>query len=145
MPLYSTAHGRRSAGEEWNAGYWWQNVRQSVRFAAATQALLDDGFAAFLEVGPHPVLGNSIKECAATLERKVACFTSLRRAEPEKARFLLTLGELYCAGAAVDWSALAPATGRFLPCPQYPWQRQTHWVESERSKMERLGLPGRCI
>ena len=142
LPLYSTAHGRRSSGEEWDAGYWWQNVRQAVRFAAAMQALMDDGFTAFLEVGPHPVLGNSIKECAAALERKVACFTSLRRAEPERPRFLLTLGELYCAGAEVDWSAFAPASGRFVPGPAYPWQRQTHWVESERSKMERLGLPG---
>jgi acyl transferase domain-containing protein/NAD(P)-dependent dehydrogenase (short-subunit alcohol dehydrogenase family)/acyl carrier protein len=142
LPLYSTAHGRRSSGEEWDAGYWWQNVRQAVRFAAVTQALMDDGFTAFLEVGPHPVLGNSIKECAAALERKVSCFTSLRRAEPERPRFLLTLGELYCAGAAVDWSAFAPASGRFISGPAYPWQRQTHWVESERSKMERLGLPG---
>jgi acyl transferase domain-containing protein/NADPH:quinone reductase-like Zn-dependent oxidoreductase/NAD(P)-dependent dehydrogenase (short-subunit alcohol dehydrogenase family)/acyl carrier protein len=142
LPLYSTAHGRQIPGEEWDAGYWWRNVRQPVRFAAATQALLEDGFTAFLEVGPHPVLGNSIKECAAALERKVACFTSLRRAEPERPRFLLTLGELYCAGAEVDWSALAPTSGHFLPGPQYPWQRRTHWVESERSKMERLGLPG---
>jgi acyl transferase domain-containing protein/NADPH:quinone reductase-like Zn-dependent oxidoreductase/acyl carrier protein len=142
LPLYSTAHGRQIPGEQWDAAYWWRNVRQPVRFAAAARALMEDGFTAFLEVGPHPVLGNSIKECAATLERKVACFTSLRRAEPERPRFLLTLGELYCAGASVDWSALAPASGRFLPGPQYPWQRQEHWLESERSRMERFGLPG---
>jgi len=142
LPLYSTAHGKIVPGETWDAEYWWHNVRQSVRFADATRQLIEDGFSAFVEVGPHPVLGNSIKECAATLERKVTCFTSLRRAEPERPRFLLTLGELYCAGVDPDWSALAPTTGRFVPGPQYPWQRQTHWVESDRSRMERLGLPG---
>ncbi len=142
LPLYSTAFGAIVPHGEWTAEYWWRNVRQPVRFAAAMQAAMSDGHALFLEVGPHPVLGNAIKECAAHLERKAVCFTSLRRKDPEKARMLLTLGELYCAGCEPDWTALAPQSGRFLPGPQYPWQRDTHWVESERSKMERLGLPG---
>lgn len=142
LPLYSTAHGAIVPGEAWTAGYWWRNVRQPVRFAAAMQAMFDDGFAAFLEVGPHPVLGNSIKECAAHLGRKVVSFTSLRRAEPERPRLRLTLAELYAAGAPLDWSAHASPRGRFLPGPQYPWQRQVYWNESERSRMERLGLPG---
>ncbi len=142
IPLYSTAHGRMMPDEAWTAEIWWRNVRQPVRFAAAMKAMLADGYAAFLEVGPHPVLGNSIKECAAHLERKAATFVSLRRAEPERARMRLTLAELYCAGAAIDWAALAPAAGRFFPGPPYPWQRQPHWLESERSRIERLGRPG---
>lgn len=142
LPLYSTGYGRVIPGEEWTADYWWHNVRQPVRFAAAIKQAIEDGYAHFLEIGPHPVLGNSMKECAAALERKISCFTSLRRAEPEWPRFLLTLGEMYGAGIDPRWSALAPTSGRFLPGPQYPWQRQTHWVESDRSRMERLGLPG---
>jgi Polyketide synthase modules and related proteins len=142
LPLYSTAEGALSPGTEWTAEYWWRNVRHSVRFSDAIKALIEDGYTHFLEVGPHPVLGNSIKECAAALNAKISCFTSIRRAEPELPRFLLTLGELYCAGIDPDWSAVAPTSGRFLPGPQYPWQRQTLWIESERSKMERLGLPG---
>ncbi len=142
IPLYSTGYGRVIPAEDWTAECWWHNVRHPVRFAAAIQALLADGFTSFLEVGPHPVLGNSIKECAAHLEQKVRCFVSLRRAEPELSRLLLTIAELYCAGYDPDWTRLAPAQGRFLPGPQYPWQRETLWVESERSRMERLGLPG---
>ncbi len=142
LPLFSTAYGLIVPSSDWSAEYWWHNVRQPVRFAAAMQNLFGQGYANFLEIGPHPVLGNSIKECAAHLERKVRCFTSLRRAEPELPRLLLTAAELYCAGYQLDWSTLAPAQGRFLPAPQYPWQRETLWLESERSKMERLGLPG---
>ncbi len=142
IPLYSTGYGKIIPSEEWTAECWWHNVRQPVRFAAAIQALIADGFTSFLEVGPHPVLGNSIKECAAHLEQKVRCFVSLRRAEPEMPRLRLTIGELYCAGYEPDWTQLAPAQGSFLPGPQYPWQRETLWVESERSRMERLGLPG---
>ncbi len=142
LPLYSTAHGKIVPAAMWDAEYWWRNVRHAVRFASATQQLIEDGFTSFLEVGPHPVLGNSIKECAAALERKVACFPSLRRAEPERPRLQLTLGELYCAGVNPDWRAISPPAGTFIPGPQYPWQRQHHWVESDRSKMERLGLAG---
>jgi acyl transferase domain-containing protein/NAD(P)-dependent dehydrogenase (short-subunit alcohol dehydrogenase family) len=142
IPLYSTAYGKLVPAEMWNADYWWRNVRQAVHFASAAAEMFDAGFSIFLEIGPHPVLGNSIKECAAHLQRTVTCFTSLRRKEPEKLRILTTLGELYCTGFDPDWARLSPTTGKFLPAPQYPWQRQRHWLESERSKMERLGLDG---
>jgi acyl transferase domain-containing protein/acyl carrier protein len=142
LPLYSTAYGKIVPGDEWTAAYWWRNVRQPVHFAAAAEALMKDGFADFLEVGPHPVLGNSLKECAAALDQKIHCFPSLRRAEPEHPRLLLTLGELYCAGYMPAWKRLAPLTGHFLPAPQYPWQKQLCWNESDRSKMERFGRPG---
>jgi acyl transferase domain-containing protein/NADPH:quinone reductase-like Zn-dependent oxidoreductase/acyl carrier protein len=142
LPLYSTTLGSRSGGEEWDAGYWWKNVRQPVHFAAAIQGLLGAGYRDFLEIGPHPVLGNSLKECAVHLGIPVRSFTSLRRAEPEGPRLMRTLAELYCAGHDPDWRLVAPARGRFFPSPAYPWQRQLCWNESERSRMERLGLPG---
>lgn len=142
IPLYSTACGLRIPAADWGADYWWRNVRQPVHFAAAMQALFADGFVHFLEIGPHPVLGNSIKECAASLEKKVACFVSLRRKEPEIRQILVTAGSLYCTGYDLDWTALAPANGQLVPTPKYPWQRELHWIESDRSRMERLGLPG---
>lgn len=142
IPLYSTAYGSRIPSDRWGADYWWQNVRQPVHFAAAMQALFEDGYSQFLEIGPHPVLGNSIKECAAHLEKKAACFVSLRRKEPEIRQILATASSLYCAGFELDWTVLASVNGRFIPTPKYPWQRELHWVESGRSKMERLGLPG---
>ena len=94
----STAYGKLVPSEKWGADYWWRNVRQPVRFAAAMQAMFEDGYTSFVEVGPHPVLGNSIKECAAQLEQKVTCFTSLRRKEPENRQIMQALSELYCAG-----------------------------------------------
>jgi len=142
IPIYSTAYGAQVDASRWDAGYWWLNVRQAVRFADAMKAILEDGFTSFLEVGPHPVLGSSIKECASHLGSRVRGFTSLKRKEPELQTMLTALGELYCSGHRVDWSGLAPQHGEFLPTPPYPWQRQNHWVESERSKIERMGSTG---
>ncbi len=142
LPLYSTAYGEVVEASRWDAGYWWQNVRHAVRFADAAKGLMEAGFAAFLEVGPHPVLGNSIKECAATLGREVAAFHSLKRKEDEERRMAVALAELYVAGFDPDWSAVAPADGRMTTVPTYPWKRQLHWLESERSLLERVGRPG---
>jgi acyl transferase domain-containing protein/NADPH:quinone reductase-like Zn-dependent oxidoreductase/NAD(P)-dependent dehydrogenase (short-subunit alcohol dehydrogenase family)/acyl carrier protein len=142
LPLYSTAYGEIVPAEKWDAEYWWRNVRQPVHFAAAVQQLFSAGYTDFLEVGPHPVLGNSLKECASHLGKKIACFPSLRRAEPERPRIWLSLAELYVAGHDPEWTAVVSPSGNFLPAPQYPWQRQFCWNESDRSRMERLGLPG---
>ena len=43
-------------GTELDAGYWYANVRQTVRFADAVRALAADGHRVFVEVSPHPVL-----------------------------------------------------------------------------------------
>jgi acyl transferase domain-containing protein len=141
-PLYSTAYGAEVPGSSWDAEYWWVNVRESVRFADAMRELLDAGYTSFLEIGPHPVLGASIKECAMALEKRVTCHLSLRRKDPERRTLLTSLAELYCRGQKINWSALARGTGAFLPAPAYPWQRSVHWQEAERTRLERLGSPG---
>ncbi len=142
LPLYSTAYGEIVDASRWGADYWWRNVRHAVRFADAAKGLLEAGFGAFLEVGPHPVLGNAIKECAATLGREATVFYSLKRKEHEARRMALSLAELYVAGFDPDWSAVAPTHGRMTAVPTYPWKRQTHWLESERSLLERVGRKG---
>jgi len=60
--LYSTVTGRLVDGATHNAEYWCNNMREPVLFADAVSSILAHGYAGFLEVGPHPVLANSIKE-----------------------------------------------------------------------------------
>lgn len=141
-PLYSTVLGGPAGDIRWDAGYWWRNVRQPVRFAQAVGSLLDEEFAAFLEVGPHPVLGHSIREGAAASGRTLSTVPSLRRDEPELRRMLLSLGEAYAGGANPAWEQVSPASGRFVKGPAYPWQRARFWKESEESRLDRLGSPG---
>ncbi|WNI14334.1 non-ribosomal peptide synthetase/type I polyketide synthase [Actinacidiphila sp. ITFR-21] len=65
LPLYLTGRRGRAEGPELDAGYWWDNVRTTVRFRSAVDAMFDDGHRTFLEIGPHPVLGRSVNECFA--------------------------------------------------------------------------------
>ena len=57
-------------GPELDAGYWYENVRQTVRFAEAVRALAGLGYRAFIEVSAHPVLTAAVTETAAGRGRR---------------------------------------------------------------------------
>ncbi|MFF1792682.1 amino acid adenylation domain-containing protein [Kitasatospora sp. NPDC058263] len=143
VPLYLTGREGTAHGTELDAGYWWHNVRDSVRFQQAVQRLGDDGYSLFLEVGPHPVLGRSIQE---TLEARpggadrpdVRTLPSIRRQEDERTTFTAALAALHNLGVEVDWSVLQP-TGRPVPLPRYPFKRDRHWVEPRAVEQVRRG------
>lgn len=160
VPLYLTGREGRAEGPELDADYWWNNVRDTVRFRSAVDALIDDGHRTFLEIGPHPVLGHSIKECfaaragdptagttsAATTvttgvgssHQAVTTLPSIRRAEGEALRFTTSLAALYALGCSVDWKTLHPR-GRRVPLPRYPWKRDRYWTEPAPVAQVRLG------
>ncbi|MFE5589623.1 amino acid adenylation domain-containing protein [Streptomyces sp. NPDC056549] len=138
LPLYLTARDGRAQGPELDAGYWWENVRRPVRFRSAVDRLVDDGFTLFLEVGPHPVLGHSIRECLDSRAADGLTLPSIRRREDEPERFARSLAELHTLGVEVDWTVLQPE-GRPVPLPGYPWQRDRYWVEPRPVEQIRLG------
>ena len=114
----------------WGAAYWWQNVRQPVRFGAAIECLADEGIATYLEVGPHPVLSISVNECLRARESDGTVLPSLRRGENEREFMLRSLGALFAEGREPRWETLYPGTVAHVPLPTYPWQRESHWFES---------------
>jgi acyl transferase domain-containing protein/NAD(P)-dependent dehydrogenase (short-subunit alcohol dehydrogenase family)/acyl carrier protein len=144
VTLYSTVTGERAAPSAGDAAYWGRNTREPVYFARAMRALFRDGHRVFLEVGPHPVLSASIRECLAEAGIDGIVLTSLRRDKPEAATFLEALGGLYVAGCLIDWQQVH-AGSRFVPLPTYPWQRETHWHETGLALADRLGQPDHAL
>ncbi|MGW6982529.1 SDR family NAD(P)-dependent oxidoreductase [Streptomyces sp. NPDC054932] len=138
IPMYSTVTAAPVDGEPLDAAYWWRNVRQTVHFADAVDGLLRDGFNAFLELGPHPVLSSSVSEAAARRSLQPAVLSSLKRGENENTTMRRALGGLYTRGYAVDWRALFPAGGRCVRLPVYPWKHRRYWQESDENNQDRL-------
>ncbi|MFI7102537.1 amino acid adenylation domain-containing protein [Streptomyces sp. NPDC050161] len=146
VPLYLTGDDGVARGPELDAGYWWKNVRDRVRFRAAVDRIADDGYGLFLEIGPHPVLGHSIRECleAKRLDGKDAedlkdsTLPSIRRQEDEPERFAASLAMLHNLGVGIRWDVLHPA-GRTVPLPRYPWKRDRYWTEPASVEQVRLG------
>ncbi|RKZ70474.1 MAG: hypothetical protein DRR19_33350, partial [Candidatus Parabeggiatoa sp. nov. 1] len=142
IPLYSSVTGQIVNEASYDTEYWYQNIRQPVRFAKAIENLNKDGHKLFLEVGSHPVLFTDIKQCM--LQNKVrggSVLTSLRRKQPEIATLLEAFGSFYTLGYPIDWKNFYAKGGHYVKLPTYPWQRETHWNETEEALFDHLGDP----
>ncbi len=139
-PLFSTVTGEKVTESPLDNEYWWKNMRQPVRFAKAISTMIDSDCSRFIEIGPHPVLASAIKECLSESEQKGAVFSTLDRGKPERESILTTIGELHCYGFAIDWDCHLNPNAGFFQLPNYPWDRERYWLDSERSREERIGL-----
>ncbi|TXH96948.1 MAG: SDR family NAD(P)-dependent oxidoreductase [Rheinheimera sp.] len=142
IPLVSTVTGLEICGETLDAGYWWRNVRQTVLFAAGFQSVLALTPDAVLELGPHPVLKQNIRELLSQQGLDLPQLASLQRKAPEQSFFLGELARWFNQGGALHWQAFYGASPRYVPLPLYPWQREHLWRESGRSVERRIGRSG---
>ncbi|MGB8166104.1 MAG: thioester reductase domain-containing protein [Chthoniobacteraceae bacterium] len=141
IPIASTVTGRLASGSDFDAAYWWHNVRDTVQFAAGIESLIDSGFGNFIELSPHPVLGAAVHECLSHRGERGAVLASLERQTDDQVTMLSALGALHSLGHPVKWDALFPHGAQFVPVPAYPWQRTLSWHESEASRELRLKAP----
>ncbi|PJG57673.1 type I polyketide synthase, partial [Aeromonas cavernicola] len=147
LALYSTVTGAKVTGnghDGWGADYWLQNVRQSVRFADAIGALISDGFSAFLEVGPHPVLSGNVREILAARGETGRSVATLYRNQPDSESLRTLLAELYTVGALDDQLPPGGLLGavRHQDLPRHLFQRITLWSEESSARRDRLGDAG---
>ena len=142
IPLVSTVTGQQVSGEELGADYWWRNVRQSVLFARGFHSVLAMSPDAVLELGPHPVLKQNIRELLTQQGLDLPQLASLQRKAPEQNFFLSELARWFNQGGALHWQAFHGPLAHYVPLPLYPWQREHLWRESGRSVERRIGRAG---
>ncbi|WP_417803693.1 type I polyketide synthase [Streptomyces coerulescens] len=135
VPFYSTVTGGRLDTTSLDAGYWYRNLRQTVRMEAATRALLAAGHRVFVESSPHPVLAGAIGEtCEAAGAEDAVVLGSVRRQAGDARAFLLSAAAGWAAGLTVDWRPCFPSAARAEPAvelPTYPFQRRRYWPTPE--------------
>jgi acyl transferase domain-containing protein/glutamate-1-semialdehyde aminotransferase len=109
------------------SAYWVEQLRRPVLFGKGIARLLEDRTRVTLEVGPGRQLTGLTRHAvpdrlpgAVTLAAAGDC-TSL----------LLAAGQLWIAGATLDWKAFPHGrTGRRrVPLPTYPFERVRYWVD----------------
>lgn len=113
--------------------YWWNNVRNPVRFVQAFENLLDQGYDTIVELSPHPVLLPSMTESLRSRQLAPRVASSLRRGEDDAVTMLANLGALHCWGCPVDWQALYPGHRHPITLPAYPWKNQSFWSDDRHS------------
>lgn len=100
--------------------YWVDNLRNPVRFAAAVEAAMHDGFRVFTEISPHPLLLRAIDQVADSSSVKAHTIAAMRSEAPMPHGLLKCVSDVHTSGAAVDFSALVPH-GRLLDVPLPSW------------------------
>ncbi len=130
IPIISTVTGLPASARDYDADYWGRNIRQPVQFATAVQRLMDDGYATFVEVSPHPALAPAVSQCLEASKQSGTVLPSLRRGQLARATMLNSLGALFALGFPVEWSSIYPQ-GRVVSLPTYPWQQERFWFETK--------------
>lgn len=137
VPYYSSTSYDPRDEPYTDADYWVDNLRHAVRFSAAVQAALEDGYRVFGELAPHPLLVHPAEQVARSLDINIAALPSMRRETPMPTGLLGFVGDLHSAGAAVDFAVLYPE-GQLADAPLPTWTRLPLTV----SRDAREHLPG---
>ena len=137
IPFISTVTGGKLAGTALGGSYWWDNIRQPVRFSAAIDELIADGSRVFVEIGPHPVLRSYVKECLQSAGQEGRIVQTMTRNEADAARIEKAVGEILVSGIPLDVNTLFPHPAPHVTLPNYPWQKESHWhpVTSEAYRL----------
>ncbi|ALM53729.1 type I polyketide synthase [Halomonas huangheensis] len=132
IPFYSTVTGDLADSLPLDARYWWDNIRQPVRFTETMAHLLASGCNVLVEIGAHPILKRYIQDAQRDQEQTGTVITSLQREGDNVQDFQQCLGQLWLSGIAVDHSKVFPVAGRFAELPPYAWQRQSFWIPTSQ-------------
>nr|WP_083562268.1 type I polyketide synthase [Mycobacterium malmoense] len=124
VPYYSATSFDPREEPYCDANYWVDNLRHTVRFSAAVQAALEDGYRVFAELSPHPLLTHAVDQTARSLDMTVAALAAMRREQPLPHGLRGLLGDLYATGAAVDFSVMFPG-GHLVDAPLPTWSHRT--------------------
>lgn len=101
--FYSGTRGGMVDTATLDADHWYDNLRQPVLFARATEAVLADCDPAFIELSAHPVLLTAMRDVVSSVGRTAPIVGSLSRDQQGLSRFVRSLSEAHVHGVEVDW------------------------------------------
>ncbi|MDH3226758.1 MAG: SDR family NAD(P)-dependent oxidoreductase [Thermoleophilia bacterium] len=122
--------------------YWWRNMRHPVLFSQAIGRLADDGYRAFIEVSPHPIVTVPIMQRLHHGGHDGLVLPTLKRGQSDRGAMLLSLGRLVCSGAvtaggsrangksvgtSVRWDAVFAGARNAARLPPYGWSGERYW------------------
>ena len=124
--------GEWADGPELDAGYWYANLRRTVRFDKAVRRWPRTGTHLHRGLTAPGAGGSDHRDDrdAGNGQAPVICGT-LHREGGAAARLLAALGQVFVTGTPVDWKRVLPAAGR-VDLPTYAFQRQRYWPAAYR-------------
>ncbi len=138
LPVISNVTGDLlTAAEAEDPNYWCQHLCQPVQFKKGIDALIEQGHTFFMEVGPGETLSFLVQR--ALMQKSISIgvsstLPSTRHKDLTYTHLLKAIGRAWQSGVALNWSLIQEkTTGKRIPLPAYPFQRQHCWIEADIS------------
>ncbi|WP_209006602.1 type I polyketide synthase [Labrenzia sp. THAF82] len=135
LPFYSTVTPELPDAKV-SAEYWWKNVRQPVKFAAAIENMAADDFSVLVEIGPKAVLGTYVNDVLRSKGKKAKFLETLKEpsknSEASEGNPLDRIAASILANGGVTEleKYVGPKPARLRPLPSYPWQNSEYRPEN---------------
>ena len=124
LAYISTVTGDRLDGTQLDPDYWWKNVREPVRFQAATEAAIELGCTLFVEISPRPILASYLKETIKQAATAGMVVPTLSRDAGEKGQDPVSrsMARAIANGAAFDGARLFGRRNAHVRLPNLPFE-----------------------
>ncbi|WP_372365772.1 SDR family NAD(P)-dependent oxidoreductase [Candidatus Uabimicrobium sp. HlEnr_7] len=116
----------------YSAAYWCEHILNAVCFNDSIQMLYKQGYNAFVEIGPAPVLLGMARRCFPS-KAKVHLLPSLRKGKSERQQLHKSICDLFTKGYDFPWEKIYKSKHRICSLPTYPFQRKRYWLELPNS------------
>lgn len=113
--------------------HWVRHLREPLRFRQSLRELMASGYRTFAEAAPGSALTKLVRRVIGSNGQATSLGGDVDT--PPLTAFLAAAGELWSAGAPVDWAAANGTSGSpLVQLPTYPFQRRRYWNHSPASK-----------
>ncbi|MDT0527732.1 SDR family NAD(P)-dependent oxidoreductase [Micromonospora sp. DSM 115977] len=139
--LVSTLTGDWVDPSSMTAGYWYDNLRQTVQFDAAVRVAVAAGHTTFVEISPHPVLTMPVTAILDDAGASGHTLGSLRRGDDDATRLLTNLATAHTIGLPVDLTAVLARTDA-VALPTYAFAHGRFWLDAPAHRVRDVGSAG---
>ncbi|WP_327028048.1 SDR family NAD(P)-dependent oxidoreductase [Micromonospora sp. NBC_01740] len=139
--LVSTLTGDWVDPASMTAGYWYDNLRQTVQFDAAVRVAVAAGHTTFVEISPHPVLTMPVTAILDDAGASGHTLGSLRRGDDDATRLLTNLATAHTIGLPVDLTAVLARTDA-VALPTYAFAHGRFWLDAPAHRVRDVGSAG---
>jgi NAD(P)-dependent dehydrogenase (short-subunit alcohol dehydrogenase family) len=142
LPYISEVTGAWATPEQaTDPATWARCVCEPEPAAPGLNVLSEMPEAALLEVGPGHVFDTTIREYAASVDKRspvvIPTLGSSSEGRSALETLLLAAGKLWACGVDIDWNGLsAGELRRRVPLPTYVFERQSFWIDSVQTNGE---------
>ncbi|MDQ0318929.1 acyl transferase domain-containing protein/NADPH:quinone reductase-like Zn-dependent oxidoreductase/acyl carrier protein/short-subunit dehydrogenase [Pararhizobium capsulatum DSM 1112] len=142
LAYISTVTGERLDGTQLDPDYWWKNVREPVRFQAATEAAIALGCTLFVEISPRAILASYLKETVKQAAVPGTVVSTLSRDTGEKGQDPVSraMARAIAHGAAFEAGRLFGQRNAHIRLPELPFEATGLRPASTSDKIDLFGL-----